>query len=266
MLVNPTHVLLLWVRKFATYKNPMPFSKLTLYKRKAAVRRRALTRRYAVRARRPLRRRNNVRALFGRPVPMANNGAFPMVRNCKLVYGVDIPLTTTTFTGYRLRLGSLYDPDLTGTGHQPRGFDELAAIYSRYRVYGCAVKITSVISSGVAGTAYLCVQPYPLNSTSNPSSFLEAQEIVNSRIIPISDSRKNVFKAYYPSHVALGVTKREFMNNDDYSAAVTTNPVNCGVLHIALASPNQTTTCTATINVIMTFYCQFSERGKLPQS
>jgi len=38
------------------------------------------------------------------------------------------------------RMNSLFDPNLTGVGHQPSYFDNLAAIYGRYIVLGYSVK------------------------------------------------------------------------------------------------------------------------------
>lgn len=42
---------------------------------------------------------------------------------------------------YLFSVNSAFDPDLTGTGSQPRGFDQWAAKYSRYQVKGLAYKI-----------------------------------------------------------------------------------------------------------------------------
>lgn len=39
------------------------------------------------------------------------------------------------------RLNSIFDPDFTGVGHQPRGHDELALMYRRYYVTGCKYEI-----------------------------------------------------------------------------------------------------------------------------
>jgi hypothetical protein len=35
----------------------------------------------------------------------------------------------------------LYDPDITGTGHQPRGFDQLIALYDHYVVERASCKV-----------------------------------------------------------------------------------------------------------------------------
>jgi len=56
------------------------------------------------------------------------------------------------------RVNSLFDPDLTGTGHQPRYFDQLSAVYGQYCVKRFAVKLTC-INTGAKGmfvTALYC--------------------------------------------------------------------------------------------------------------
>ena len=47
------------------------------------------------------------------------------------------------------RINSLYDPDETGLGTQPVGFDQIMALYYYYRVLRCKVKIT-VVNGGTA--------------------------------------------------------------------------------------------------------------------
>jgi hypothetical protein len=48
---------------------------------------------------------------------------FPMRYRARLTYGVNVTLTTvttlTTAVKNRFRLNSVYDPDVTNTGHQP---------------------------------------------------------------------------------------------------------------------------------------------------
>lgn len=36
----------------------------------------------------------------------------------------------------------IYDPDITATGHQPRGFDQLMTMYDHYVVVGAKIKVT----------------------------------------------------------------------------------------------------------------------------
>lgn len=43
----------------------------------------------------------------------------------------------------------LYDPDLTGIGHQPRGFDQLMSMYDHYTVLGSKITVSFMHSTGV---------------------------------------------------------------------------------------------------------------------
>lgn len=45
---------------------------------------------------------------------------------------------------YQFRMNDLFDPDYTGTGHQPQWFDQLAAVYSNYKVLGSKITATFI--------------------------------------------------------------------------------------------------------------------------
>jgi len=46
--------------------------------------------------------------------------------------------------GYVYSCNGLYDPNITGTGHQPMGFDQLMVIYQRYTVIGAKAIVTFI--------------------------------------------------------------------------------------------------------------------------
>lgn len=49
---------------------------------------------------------------------------------------------------YRFSANGCYDPDLTGIGHQPRGFDELMALYQHYTVVGSKITLRAAADNG----------------------------------------------------------------------------------------------------------------------
>lgn len=53
----------------------------------------------------------------------------------------------TAFASNTFYVNSLYDPDYTGTGHQPMGFDQLSPLYNRYVVTGAKITTTFETSS-----------------------------------------------------------------------------------------------------------------------
>lgn len=59
-------------------------------------------------------------------------------------YTTPLTLSGSAITGYVFRANSLYDPDYTSVGGQPYMYDQLAAIYNRYRVYSMSFKLDIV--------------------------------------------------------------------------------------------------------------------------
>lgn len=70
----------------------------------------------------------------------------------------------------------LYDPNYTGTGHQPRGFDQFMEMYDHYTVIGS--KMTAIFSSvGIAGAGGPLMVGIALkDSTTAPSDKNEYME------------------------------------------------------------------------------------------
>ncbi len=50
----------------------------------------------------------------------------------------------TTIASHVFAANGLFDPDITGTGHQPLMFDEYTLLYNRYRVISSKCKVTPV--------------------------------------------------------------------------------------------------------------------------
>lgn len=55
--------------------------------------------------------------------------------------GVIINPGIGTVSSYTFRANDLFDPDYTSTGHQPRGFDELIAMYNHFTVLGSRITV-----------------------------------------------------------------------------------------------------------------------------
>ncbi len=92
-------------------------------------------------ARRSLRRPTRSRMLSGSTMPAR--------KFLKFTYGQVIAGTDGTASQtHTFRGNSLFDPDRTGTGNQPYGFDQWAAFYGKYRVHSSTISIM-VLQSGI---------------------------------------------------------------------------------------------------------------------
>ncbi len=74
---------------------------------------------------------------------------------------VAVGLNTQQYRG-----NSVFDPDLTGTGQQPRGFDEYSVLYSKYYVVGSSISINTKVIAG-ADPIMVCVFAYSTAPTTD---------------------------------------------------------------------------------------------------
>lgn len=77
---------------------------------------------------------------------------FPKTTMVKLRYveAISINPGTGTIGQYGFRANSCFDPNLSGIGHQPNGFDQWAVFYNHYIVVGARMKATFSIAGTTA--------------------------------------------------------------------------------------------------------------------
>lgn len=161
-------------------------------------------------------------------------------------------------------LNSVYDPDSTGVGHQPYGFDALALAYHKYKVVGATVRLdyTDPTQDG------LCVGTLitnPTNSTTNltgqnTDAFREKQ---NSTMTPVNDSGSQVKTKIFKLSMAklANLSKLQFKADvDDYNALVTANPLHQIQLKVAVADLRGGSTGSVIVNTKITYHVLFYQR------
>lgn len=94
----------------------------------------------------------------GYPMPVRMGRLLPDRVRTTLVY-CDWQIRSTAgpvgFNGfsYELRAGSLFDPDKTSGGHQPRGHDQWATLYKRYYVKSVTIAVKLSVTDDTNDTA-----------------------------------------------------------------------------------------------------------------
>jgi len=94
---------------------------------------------------------------------------FPHRKVATLGYADVFSMLSSGLTVYTYRLNSLYDPDETGVGNQPVGFDQLMALYKYYRVI--RAKVTCLFAN-TGTTAYIVA--VPSGNATDPGGFQSA--------------------------------------------------------------------------------------------
>lgn len=129
------------------------------------------------------------------------------------------------------RLNSVFDPNLTGVGHQPMGFDQYSALYERYRVKGCRVTVTFSNSSGTVAV----LGGIGLRSTSTLGTIVESmleRPLTKWKTLGDFEHGPKTVSIYYNPrtfHGNFGIRGRA---DDDQEADVTTNPLNDAYAHV----------------------------------
>lgn len=87
------------------------------------------------------KRRRRGKNLIRTRAPLPTKFATKMRYNQSVVLS---PTAASTPALHVFRANSLYDPDYTGIGHQPRGFDQLMALYDHFVVVGAKITVTFI--------------------------------------------------------------------------------------------------------------------------
>lgn len=84
----------------------------------------------------------------------------------KYVALVELNVAANMLGTYVFRLNSLYDPDLTSTGHQPMGFDQWSSMYYNYRVFKTFINVKLALNTQNPATVAFCITPFALTTSS----------------------------------------------------------------------------------------------------
>lgn len=253
---------------YPKYRKRTPYRKRTNY-RKRYYKKKAYTKRFNYKVQK-LRVRQ--------PYPL------PDVMFTKFKYSENVQLNASTpgIPGeYLFRMNSLYDPNLSGPGHQPYLFDQLltgsdgVGLYQRYTVFASKIKCTFYqAEAGTGSPTPVNVYIYPSNSQSAglPTSWSDLDElryIRRGQLAAAGGGEKIIttLKHYMKINKIEGYTKTEFQGHiADYSAYGANNP-NRTPIWCVLVNPLFNQTGIVYCDVRITYYVRLDElSGNTPSS
>lgn len=152
-----------------------------------------------------------------------------------------------------MNLNSVFDPDRSGVGHQPYGFDQLSPIYNRYRVIAC-----SYVINAYSGSDPIRFGVLPSNEIPPIGDMNELCENPRSRwTIQLPNGSTQTVKGSVSIPSLCGRTKSQYMADDRYQALCTANPQELALLSIyaqSLAGVNVNVNVTITLNYTVEFF------------
>lgn len=172
--------------------------------------------------------------------------------------------TGDTQTDNVFNINSAYDPDNTGGGHQPRGFDQWAAVYGRYRVHGVKayLLIRQRAAHGMIGRVILSNSANTMKTTFNLGEYNNATYLgITSTDAPPLKKRMSLT----PWGV-IGLTKAQYMSDEDVTAVVSSDPAEMAFMHIVTTQVDGTTASDIEFELTLYYRVEFYDRINLGQS
>lgn len=208
--------MLKWLKDKVVTKE-MPYKKYSKkYKRPSRTRRRVRKRRWKVR----------------RPLSQAGTLGKTLLKKFRYVDKIEIDPGIATAAVHTFRANSLYDPDKTGVGHQPLGFDQLMSFYNHYCVVGARLKCTFISTYAGPNTGSAVVGIELSGSTTPSSGLIDLYENSNSalKVMTNANSTQKVT-------IVKNVSVRKFlgqkpMSCDENSGSASANPAEEIYFHV----------------------------------
>ncbi len=124
-------------------------------------------------------------------------------------------------------LNNLFDPDFTGVGTQPVGYDQLSNVYNRFRV----LKVTATfqftgLTEGVAGI-------YPSSFSTLPASIYSwpSQPFGKTSLVASGAQTKRLSLSV-DLWTILSLRRAEYLDDQDFAHLSTSGPARTAYLHI----------------------------------
>lgn len=134
------------------------------------------------------------------------------------------------------RINSIFDPDYTGVGSSALGYSTYAYLYGRYRVLSTRVLLRFVDVTAVATGGQIVGVIFNANGvfSSNPLTW-PSQPFAKSTILQGNQGGEHsacTLNLTPPLHKVAGVTRSQFLADQDYSATFGSNPATPLYAHV----------------------------------
>lgn len=162
------------------------------------------------------------------------------------------------------RANSLFDPDLTATGHQPRGRDQLFTMFNNAVVIGCKITIEGSHTSGIHNTIVGIAVRASSTVETDINSYLESRNVKHTMLSGGSNTEPRKLSYKVNPNKFLGISKP--LANSKVLNTDTANPDTQCFFHIFAGPTEFVDSQPVHFNVQMEFTCVFIKPKLPPQS
>lgn len=190
----------------------------------------------------------------------------PSSKLVRLRYAANVSVDPSESVGVSLsaahsfRANGVRDPDYTGVGHQPRGYDQLMALYKYSRVVSSKIRADCYSPATTYGASYCYVgirqTGADYQTVTDTYSFLEKDDTKYKKLY--YDRRNQIVTAFYSHKKVMGNSVRD---NQSVVETTGTNVATPQYFHVFAAAADNTTDITAiNMNVIIDYIVLLTDR------
>lgn len=158
---------------------------------------------------------------------------------------------------------SCFDPDVSGAGSQPFGYDQWSNFYTRYRVLASTCRVDASTPSATLHTqAFNRFALFPSNYVTAAADFDVAENMPYSkmRCTTLVTGVNNRISNTMDTATIHGEPKMGVIAADDFEALTSTSPGQQWYWHFGCQPMDGATTTTLVINIRVSYLVQFFER------
>jgi len=167
------------------------------------------------------------------------------------------------------RGNSLFDPDLSGTGGQPMGFDQWTGFYASYTVLGSKIEVDSMMNGGTMDSTRHGIVPTLFSTGLGTGDQERVEELPYTKGQSLQFGASGVgqgkVKGYMSTAKIWGVVRPSVQIEDGFSALVTANPADQWFWNVWNYVPGGGTQSMIQ-NVRITYFVVFEARQMLASS
>ncbi len=173
--------------------------------------------------------------------PAPSRAGFPKTRKATLTYADSVSLSASAIgVFHQFNANGCYDPDSSGAGHQPHGFDQWMAFYNHYTVESVSVKLTVLkddTTSGSPGIIGISLAPDTTTTDlSTLSKYLEYPYRSNTKISGIVSQMAlpQASTLYWKPDLKMFLNAgKSMVNESQFRGNVSSNPSEGAILNIS---------------------------------
>lgn len=203
----------------------------------------------------------------------ANNGFAPLgykqAVKLRYVETITVDPATGVVSDTVFSANGLYDPNVSGTGHQPYGFDQLMAMYNHYTVVGSKATLRAINNQSLLPAYFaLLLRDSATSLTGSYTDVLMEQPGNRMKLTaPLGSQGPSIIRKTFSAKRFFSKNRGAIVEDSNLRGDVANNPLEQAFYH-AIVAPNLTTDNlgTQSYQMVIDFYAVFTEPKILPQS